>query len=176
MDVAAIKEIMLQKGIADDPAWQTVNFAIRPIPCLSRNDCPLGLYFPVAERVPKLGGVVPARTIIIPPNSTEGVLLHELGHHHGNFYYQDVSEEYARAYRQVHQGDGLPYTVAACGSEDCCHKCSCQHVKFTRNDVSPQEVQEVSWTHCIPWLWIGVVGVTSFAIVRQAEKKKVGKR
>jgi hypothetical protein len=126
MNFTDIKNIMIEQGIADDPAWRTVNFTIRPIPCFSRNDCPLGLYFPVAEYVKQWGGVVPAHTIVLPPNSSERVLLHELGHHQGNYYYRDVSEEYAQTYCRVHGGDDLPYTVAACGSEACCRQCSCQ--------------------------------------------------
>lgn len=101
MEYSDIRRIMVAKGLAADPAFQTVNFSIQPIP--SFDGCPLGLYFPDVEYVSQFGATIPAMTIILPPDGTQGALLHELGHHYGNYYHNDLSENFAENFRQKYQ-------------------------------------------------------------------------
>ncbi len=98
MNYEMIDRIMAQKSLATDPAFgDELHIAIQPTPNL--NGCPLGLYFPD-----------PPATIVLPPDALEGVLLHELGHRHGHFYYQDLSEKYAEDFRKIYQrGRALLY-------------------------------------------------------------------
>jgi len=99
-----IRDIMYSKGLASDPAFRNVNFAIvdKQLPCLTEG-CPLGLYFPDNEHMAGLGNV-PSKTIVIPYDCSEGVLIHELGHHWGNVYKHDLSEKFAENYRQKYGG------------------------------------------------------------------------
>lgn len=100
MDYSDIRWIMNSRGMANDPAFLTANYSIHPIPRF--NGCPLGLYFPLEERVPELG-LIPEGTIIVPPQAEEGTLFHELGHRHGDYYFNDLSEGYAEQYRKRYQ-------------------------------------------------------------------------
>jgi len=101
MDFSDVQRIMVTKGFAADPAFENVRIGIEPIQCY--NGCPLGLYFPDAEWSPYVQDVVPGGTIVIPPNATEATLLHELGHRHGHYYYNDLSEAYAEYFRRIYQ-------------------------------------------------------------------------
>lgn len=93
MDYTEIDSIMLQKGLFNDPAFgDELAIFIEPTPNL--NGCPLGLYYPDTAR------------IIIPPDGTEGAVLHELGHRHGHYYYDDLSERYAEDFRKIYQPKG----------------------------------------------------------------------
>lgn len=97
MDYSKIDSIMANKGINADPAFDGLHFLIETIPCF--NGCPLGLYYPDTA------------TIILPPDGTASVLLHELGHRHGHFYYGDLSEGYAENYRKsFEKGRALLYS------------------------------------------------------------------
>ena len=108
MDYMAIDTIMAAKGLATNPAFDATTIALEPI--LSTNSCPLGLYFPVQEWSSHVQRTVPGNTIVLPPDATEGALLHELGHRHGEFYYGDLSERYAEDFRRAHQkGRALLY-------------------------------------------------------------------
>lgn len=96
MDYAEIDRIMVQKSLATDPAFEDLRIAIQPTPKL--DGCPLGLYFPDTS------------TITLPPDATQGALLHELGHRHGHYYYDDLSEQYAESFRKRYQkGKALLY-------------------------------------------------------------------
>lgn len=96
MTYEEIDQIMLAKGIADDPAFNNLHFLIEEIPCF--DGCPLGLFYPDTA------------TIILPPSATDSALLHELGHRHGHYYHNDLSELYAENFRRAHEkGRALLY-------------------------------------------------------------------
>ena len=82
---------VLNSQFRGDPAFADVTINIEPIPCFP-NGCPLGLYYPDIA------------TIVVPPEASNAVLLHELGHRHGHYYYNNLSEHYAEGFRQSHQG------------------------------------------------------------------------
>lgn len=108
MDYETIDSIMAAKGLATNPAFDDLTIAIEPIPCF--NSCPLGLYFPVEEWSPNLQRVVSRQTIVLPPDATEGALFHELGHRHGHYHYDNLSERYAEDFRKKYQkGRALLY-------------------------------------------------------------------
>ncbi|GAJ11682.1 unnamed protein product, partial [marine sediment metagenome] len=53
---------------------------------------------------------MPEHTIVLPPDALEGALFHELGHRHGHYYYDDLSEKYAENFRKQYQkGRALLY-------------------------------------------------------------------
>lgn len=89
MDYPTIDQLMVAKSLASDPAFEDLNITIQPVPSL--NGCPLGLYYPDTA------------TIILPPDASEGALLHELGHRYGHYYFNDLSERYAEHFRQRYQ-------------------------------------------------------------------------
>ena len=89
MDASTIDRVMYGKGLAADPAFQDLLIIIEPIPCF--NGCPRGLYFH------------DTKTIVVPPHEGEPVLLHELGHRYGDFYYHDLSEEFAEHFRMWYE-------------------------------------------------------------------------
>lgn len=103
MDYQMIDLVLKRKSLSTDPAFDDLVISIEPIPCF--NGCPLGLYFPVTELWPGLG-VVQEKTIILPPDGLESALLHELGHRHGHYYYDDLSERYAEHFRKIYQPKG----------------------------------------------------------------------
>jgi len=93
MDYAQIDRIMTAKGLLNDLAFgEDLYIAIQPMPNL--NGCPLGLYYPDQS------------LIALPLNASEAALLHELGHRHGHFYYDNLSERYAENFRERYQGGG----------------------------------------------------------------------
>lgn len=96
MDYREIDQVMLAKSLSMDSAFQNVNIVIEPIP--RTNGCPLGLYYPDTA------------TVILPPDATEGALLHELGHRHAHYHYDDLSERAAENFRKRYQrGRALLY-------------------------------------------------------------------
>lgn len=102
MDYSDIDRIITSHGLASEPAFQDVNITIQPIPNL--NGCPLGLYFPSREYLHQFGRTIPEGTIIIPPDSYDSVLLHELGHRYGHYHHNNLSEQFAETYRKRYQG------------------------------------------------------------------------
>lgn len=90
MDYREIDQAMRSKSLAADPAFDTLHILVESIPCI--DGCPLGLYYPDTA------------TVILPPDATEAALYHELGHRHGHFYYNDLSEKYAENFRKAYQG------------------------------------------------------------------------
>lgn len=97
MDYLEVSSVMSRKNLSNDPAFDALTVSIEPTPNL--NGCPLGLYYPDTA------------TMIIPPTAMEGTLLHELGHRHGHYYYDDLSEDYAEYFRKIYQrGKALLYT------------------------------------------------------------------
>ena len=90
MTYQQIDQIMLAKGLYNDPAFENLHILIESIPCT--DSCPLGFYYPDTA------------TMILPPDASEGAVFHELGHRHGHFYYGDLSERYAENFRKRYQG------------------------------------------------------------------------
>lgn len=97
MDYQTIDRLMAARSLASDPAFgEDLYISIESMPHL--NGCPLGLYYPDRSM------------IALPPDATEAALFHELGHRHGHFYYDDLSERYAEHFRQRYQkGRALLY-------------------------------------------------------------------
>jgi len=89
MDYHEIDYILIRNGLAQEPAFDQVGIAIRPIPDM--DGCPLGLYYPDSA------------LIVIPPDGYESVLLHELGHRYGHYYQNNLSEQFAEEYRRHYQ-------------------------------------------------------------------------
>jgi predicted RNA-binding Zn-ribbon protein involved in translation (DUF1610 family) len=102
MDTPEVFQIMSRKGLLGDPAFDDLKVDIEPIPCF--DGCPLGLYFPEDEYVREFRRLIPEGTIIIPPTGQEGTVLHELGHRYGDYYFNNLSENYAESFRQRYQG------------------------------------------------------------------------
>jgi len=97
MDFDEVDRILSRHGLTQEPAFDQVGIDIRQIPDM--NGCPLGLYYPDSGN------------IVIPPDGYESVLLHELGHRHGHYYYNNLSEPYAEDYRRRYQkGSALMYS------------------------------------------------------------------
>jgi len=109
MDYREIDQIMTAKRLSDNPAFgDELAISLESIACT--NSCPLGLYFPVSEWSPNVQRYVRGETIILPPDACEGALFHELGHRHGHYYYDNLSEKYAEDFRRKYQkGRALLY-------------------------------------------------------------------
>lgn len=86
---------MQDKSFASDPAFLGIPIAVQPIPPM--NGCPLGLYDPNTGAI----------TLSPDANSTHTVLLHELGHRHGDYYHNNLSEKYAEVFRRKHQKNSV---------------------------------------------------------------------
>lgn len=97
MNYEDIDRLMTTKNLMSDPAFgDELIIAIEPTP--NMDGCPLGLYYPDTA------------TVILPPDATQGALFHELGHRHGHYYYDDLSERYAESFRKRYQkGRALLY-------------------------------------------------------------------
>jgi len=98
MDLIHIKQLIHELEI-DDPAFENTKFAIDELPAM--NGRWLGAYFP-SENL-----------IVVSPEAKEGVVLHEMGHRHSDFYYHDLSEQSAESFRRVYQGNCQPYEVSS---------------------------------------------------------------
>jgi len=98
MDYNEVDRIIAAMGLANDPAFVDLKVRIEPIPNL--NGCPLGLYFPEAEMLH--GEPYLPLTIVVPPESNRSTLYHELGHRHGHYYHNDLSERYAEQFRMTY--------------------------------------------------------------------------
>ena len=85
-----IRQIMSKYGLLGEPAFAGTTIGVSPIPC--RNGCPIGLYNSDTNE------------ITLNPPVSDAVILHELGHRHGDVYHGDLSEEYAERYRRQYQG------------------------------------------------------------------------
>lgn len=96
-----IDRFMQETGLAEDPAFDDLNFLIEPINATLNGRTILGLYYK-SHSIDHLGAI-PAHTIHLPENADYQTLLHELGHRHGDYYHQNLSEEYAEQYRMKNQ-------------------------------------------------------------------------
>lgn len=92
MDFAEIDRVINAHGFASDPAFTDVYISVHDIP-LEMNA--IGLYYPDSE------------VIVIPPDGLESVLLHELGHRYGHYYFNDLTEQYAEAFRKRYENQRL---------------------------------------------------------------------
>ncbi len=99
MNYDAIDQFMKKTGLASEPAFDYLHFMTETIPS-SENKLILGLYYPIGDQEQDGFGYLPPSTIILPPDSSEGTLLHELGHRFGHFYYNNLSEQFAENYRK----------------------------------------------------------------------------
>jgi len=99
---------MKETGLADELAFDQLNFLTETIPPQGNKKI-LGLYFPEGERPNTQFGPLPPSTIILPADANVETLLHELGHRHGDYYYNDISEEYAENYRMKHSRAAKSY-------------------------------------------------------------------
>lgn len=97
MDIPHIQQLLTDLELDSEPAFQNTKYAIIEPP--SVNGRTMGCYFP-SENI-----------IVISPVAEEGVLLHELGHRHSDFYYHNLSEKAAESFRKVYQGSYSPYEV-----------------------------------------------------------------
>ena len=102
MDFQAIDQFMKQTGLATEPAFDYLHFLTENIPS-SENRRILGLYYPEGDTEKDGFGYLPPSTIILPLDSSESTLLHELGHRYGHFYYDNLSEEFAENYRRAQE-------------------------------------------------------------------------
>ena len=89
MTYEEIDRIMDIKGLSSDPAFDALHFLIEEIRCF--DGCPLGVLYPDTA------------TIIHPPEGTDSASLHELGHRHGQYYHDNLSEVYAENFRKAHE-------------------------------------------------------------------------
>jgi hypothetical protein len=98
MDYKAIDRFMKQTGLNKEPAFDFLHFLSEDIPPMEKKRI-LGLYFPdgAAHHV---FGPLPASTIVLPLDSDEETLKHELGHRYGDYYYDNLSESFAEDYRK----------------------------------------------------------------------------
>jgi hypothetical protein len=103
MDYQAIDTFMKKNGLDKDPAFENLHFLNEPIPS-AKNRTILGLYFPEGSEPHHEYGFLPPSTIVLPEDADTSTLLHELGHRHGHFYHNDISEPYAEEYRKLHEG------------------------------------------------------------------------
>lgn len=98
MNYSDVQAILDAYGLSEEPAFNDLTVNIAPIPSDKNGRTPLGLYFPDDKLI-----VIPPISIPTPGRLGESVMLHELGHRHGHYYFNDISEEYAENYRQKHQ-------------------------------------------------------------------------
>lgn len=101
MDYETIDRFMKETGLAEEPAFDDLNFLIEPINSTMNGRTILGLYYKNSAR--DNVGALPAHTIHLPEDSDYQTLIHELGHRHGDYYHQNLSEEYAERYRYDNQ-------------------------------------------------------------------------
>lgn len=101
MNYSDIDSFMKKSGLDKEPAFDYLHIMtsdIKPTPT-SRI---LGLYFPEGDPHGEFG-YLPPSTTVLPPNVDTSTLLHELGHRHGHYYFNDISEPYAEEYRMAHE-------------------------------------------------------------------------
>ena len=99
MDYNVVDSFMKQYNLDREPAFDFLHFLDEDIPP-QQNRRILGLYYPIGDHASTGFGYLPPSTIILPPDATIDTLLHELGHRYGDFYYDDISEEFAERYRK----------------------------------------------------------------------------
>lgn len=102
MDYEQIDSYMQRNGLAKEPAFEYLHFLIENIPPREHTTI-LGLYFPEGEIRGQPFGYLPPSTIILPADASEDTLLHELGHRYGDFYYSNLSEEFAENFRKARE-------------------------------------------------------------------------
>jgi hypothetical protein len=103
MEYNTVEAILAQHGITNEPAFNDLVVNIGQMP-LYNGRCPLGLYnqFDTAIQRPLIS--LPAD---LPPDIMETITLHEFGHRHGDYYYNDMTESYAEKYRAKYQKESV---------------------------------------------------------------------
>jgi hypothetical protein len=109
---------MKESGLANDPAFDFLHFLDEPINATMGKLRILGLYYPSAGRDEK--GYIPPSTIQLPPDAELFTFLHELGHRHGHYYHDDISEEYANNWANAHMPASMARPLTA---EHVCQDC-----------------------------------------------------
>ncbi len=99
MDYRVIDTFMKQHGLDKEPAYDFLHFVNEDIPP-QQNRRILGLYYPIGDPYSSGADYLPPSTIVLPPDATIDTLLHELGHRYGDFYFGDISEDFAETYRK----------------------------------------------------------------------------
>lgn len=100
MDYRQVQAVLDKHGLNDNPAFKDVIVYIHDIPCF--DGCPLGLYNP-RNSTDNFGSLtVPPHGIVIPPTGSESTLLHELGHRHGHYHFNDLTEHFAELFRRTY--------------------------------------------------------------------------
>ncbi len=99
MDYLHIATVMDNLGLIQEPAFKDVQFFIGPMPKL--DGCPLGLFWP------------DNREVNIPVEANDVVLLHEMGHAYGQYYFNDLSEPYAERWRRAYQKQPVAFYGAS---------------------------------------------------------------
>jgi len=87
MEDVRVRKTILRYGLAHDLAFADTRVLFDPIRCNGR--CPLGMYD------------TDTNIIYLAPIWSEATLLHELGHRHGHYYHDDISEGYAERWRKT---------------------------------------------------------------------------
>lgn len=108
LDYEAIDRFMKDSGLASEPAFDDLRFLTEPISQTLKGRTILGLYYP--ENGHDAYGYIPGKTIHLPINASYETLLHELGHRYGDFYFGNLSEEFAERWRLAHQYDVVSKT------------------------------------------------------------------
>lgn len=104
MNYSNFQQILDAHGLSNEPAFDDLFVEISPISPDEKGKIPLGLYYPDDKLI-----VLPPTLTYAPGSLGESVALHELGHRHGHYYWNDISEEYAENYRQSHQHGAVGY-------------------------------------------------------------------
>jgi hypothetical protein len=99
MDFQVVDSFMKLYNLNKEPAFDFLHFVDEPI-TPEKNRIILGLYYPIGDPYSPGYGYLPPSTIILPPDATVDTLLHELGHRYGDFYYGNLSEDFAENYRK----------------------------------------------------------------------------
>ena len=103
MEYGNVDRFMKDTGLAQDPAFDYLHFLNEPIRATLGDLRILGLYYPEAGK--DAYGYLPPSTIHLPPDASISTLLHELGHRHGDYYYNDISEKYAEDWRKAMEAE-----------------------------------------------------------------------
>jgi hypothetical protein len=102
MDHQSLQQILDRYGLASEPAFDDVKVEISPILPDRKGRQALGLYFPTEELI-----VLPPTLDVEVGTLGESVAIHEFGHRHGHFYYNNLTEPYAENYRREYVGDPI---------------------------------------------------------------------
>jgi hypothetical protein len=101
MNYDEIDAFLKKTGLASEPAFDNLHVMTAEIAPTPHSKI-LGLYFPEGDSGGEFGNLPPSTTVL-PPDVSKSTVLHELGHRYGHYYYDDLSEEFAEAYRKAQE-------------------------------------------------------------------------